>query len=57
MKIKLYLVQEVINASNPEDCVGPLSIFTSEEDRNWFFASHVDSEYSTFQVFEQEIIT
>ena len=55
MKVKLYCVQEVINASDPNSCVGELSVFTTEEDRNWFFVSKMDNEYCSYQTFEKEI--
>lgn len=55
MKTKLYLVQEVYNTDNPEDCVGELHIFTNEKDRDWFFVDHSDNEYCVYQTFEKEI--
>ncbi len=55
MKIKLYMVQEIYNASNPLDCVGPLHIFLDEREREWFFVDHIDSDYCSHQAFEQEI--
>lgn len=55
MKIKLYLVQEVYNAENPEDCVGPLHFFQNPQDRDWWFISKINNEYCSYQTFEKEI--
>lgn len=55
MKIKLFFVQEVYNADDPRDCVGPLHIFNNEKDRDWFFVDHIENEYCSYQRFEKEI--
>lgn len=54
-KVKLFCVQEVYNAEQPEDCVGELHVFTDQNDRDWFFANHVENEYCSYQVFEKEV--
>lgn len=55
MKVKLFFVQEIYNADDPRDCVGPLHIFNNEKDRDWFFVDHFENEYCSYQRFEKEI--
>ncbi len=56
MKIKLYLIQELLNETgHPENCIGELFIYTTAEERDAKFKTLVENEYRYYYTKEKEI--
>jgi hypothetical protein len=53
--MKVYLVVQMVNESNPDDCLGFIRIFSTYEKANEFFKTCVANEYSAYSMYPKDV--